>query len=49
MLKEEAAVECVGTVFDEVAGRQLVGTQDRDVGEVGIGGVVLNLENEGRL
>ncbi len=47
MLKEEAAVECVGTVFDELTGRQLVGTQDRDVGEVGVGGVVLNLENEG--
>jgi hypothetical protein len=39
VLGKEAAVECVGAVLDEVYGFQGVGAVDRDVGEVGIGGV----------
>jgi hypothetical protein len=45
VLEQETAVQSIGAVLDEVAGRQLVGTQDTDVRKVG--GVRLYLKDEG--
>ena len=40
-------MERVGAVLDEVVGRQVVGALDSDVRKFGIGGLLLDLENEG--
>jgi hypothetical protein len=47
VLKEEATMQGVGAVLDEVVGRQMVGAQYADVRKFGIGGLLMDLENEG--
>ncbi len=42
-------MQSVGTVLEEVAGGQLVGALGGNVGKVGVGGLMLDLEDEGWL
>src|SRR5262249_55481798 len=48
MLGEEAAMERIGSVLDEVFGLQGVGTLDSDVRDHGIERALLDLEHESR-
>jgi hypothetical protein len=47
MLRQELTMQGVGVVFDEIMGSQPVGTQEREVREVGIGRGWLDFEREG--
>jgi hypothetical protein len=49
VLEEETTMESVGTLLDEVAGRQLVGTLDTDASKAGMGDERIYVENEGGL
>ena len=48
MLREELTVQSVGSVLHKVSGLQAVGVPSNEVRQVGVVGMWLNLEDEGR-